>query len=68
MDISEIKAKVEETVKKIQSDDKLMEQFKSDPIKTVEELAGVDLPDDQLKKVVDGIKAKMTAFCLSMRF
>lgn len=59
MDISEIKAKVEETVKKIQSDDKLMEQFKSDPIKTVEELAGVDLPDDQLKKVVDGIKAKM---------
>lgn len=60
MDISEIKAKVEETVKKIQSDDKLMEQFKSDPIKTVEELAGVDLPDDQLKKVVDGIKAKMT--------
>ena len=60
MDISEIKNQVEETVKKIQSDDKLMEEFKKDPIKTVEKLTGVDLPDDQLKKVVDGIKAKMT--------
>ena len=60
MDISEIKKQVEETVKKIQSDEGLMEEFKKDPIKTVEKLTGVDLPDDQLKKVVDGIKAKMT--------
>ena len=60
MDISEIKKQVEETVKKIQSDEGLMEEFKKDPIKTVEQLTGVDLPDDQLKKVVDGIKAKMT--------
>ncbi len=60
MDISEIKTQIEETVKKIQSDEGLMEEFKKDPIKTVEKLTGVDLPDDQLKKVVDGIKAKMT--------
>ncbi len=60
MDISEIKKQIEDTVKKIQSDEGLMEDFKKDPIKTVEKLTGVDLPDDQLKKVADGIKAKMT--------
>lgn len=60
MDISEIKKQIEDTVKKIQSDEGLMEEFKKDPIKTVEKLTGVDLPDDQLSKVVDGIKAKMT--------
>ncbi len=59
MDIKEIKDKVEEVVAKIQNDDKLLEQFKKEPVKTVEELAGVDLPDDQLQKVVDGIKAKV---------
>lgn len=60
MDISEIKKQIEETVKKIQSDEALTEEFKKDPIKTVEKLTGVDLPDDQLSKIVDGIKAKMT--------
>ena len=60
MDLKDIKAQVEETVKKIQSDDGLMEEFKKNPIKTVEKLTGVDLPDDQLQKIVDGIKAKLT--------
>ena len=59
MDIKDIKGKVDEVVKKLKSDDKLLDQFKKDPIKTVEKLAGVDLPDDQVQKVVDGIKAKI---------
>lgn len=59
MDLGEIKKQVEEAVKKIQSDDQLLEQFKKDPIKTVENITGYDLPDDQLEKVVDGIKAKV---------
>lgn len=59
MAIADIKAQVEEAVKKIQSDDKLLDEFKKDPIKTVEKITGIDLPDDQLKKVVDGIKAKI---------
>ena len=59
MDIADIKKQVEEAVKKIKSDDKLMEEFKKEPIKTVEKITGVDLPDDQLTKIVDGIKAKI---------
>lgn len=58
MDIKEI---ITSTVQKITSDEKLREKFMKDPVKTVEELTGVDLPDDAINKVVDGVKAKMTA-------
>ena len=55
----DIKAKVEEIVKKLKGDDKLMEKFQSSPVKTVEGLIGVDLPDDQVKSIVDMVKAKL---------
>ncbi len=56
----DIKAKIEELVSKIKSDDGLMSKFKSDPIKTVEGLIGIDLPNEQVGKIVDGIKAKIS--------
>ena len=56
----DIKAKIDEIVKKVQSDPKFMEQFKKEPIKAVEGLLGVDLPDEQIQKVVEGVKAKVT--------
>ena len=55
----DIKAKIEEIVNKIKGDPGLMSKFQSEPIKTVEGLIGVDLPDDQIKAVVDGVKAKI---------
>lgn len=59
MDISEIKNQIEDAVNKIRSDENLLEEFKKEPIKTVEKITGIDLPDDQLSKVVDGVKAKI---------
>ena len=56
----DIKAKIEELTKKITSDKTIMDKFKTDPIKTVEGLIGIDLPDDQVSKIVDGIKAKIS--------
>ena len=56
----DIKAKIEELVEKIQSDKALQEQFKKDPVAAVEKLLGIDLPNDQIEKIVDGIKAKIT--------
>lgn len=47
----DIKGKIEELAQKIQKD----------PIKTVEKLLGVDLPDDELQPLVTGIKAKLAA-------
>ncbi len=56
----DIKAKIEEVVNKLKSDGAMAEEFKKDPVKTVEKVIGVDLPDDVLKKVVDGVKAKVS--------
>lgn len=55
----DIKAKIEEIVKKITSDKTLFTQFKTDPVKVVEKLIGVDLPDDKVKSIVEGVKAKI---------
>ena len=55
----DIKAKIEELVNKIKSDKDLGAKFQKDPISTVEGLLGVDLPNDQVQKIVDGIKAKI---------
>ncbi len=55
-----IKEKIEEIVAKLKGDKSLMENFKSDPVKTVEKLIGVDLPDEAVGKVVEGVKAKIS--------
>ena len=58
--MEDIKKKIEEIVAKIKSDDGFASKFKSDPIKAVESVLGVDLPDDKIKSIVDGVKAKLT--------
>ena len=55
----DIKAKIEELVEKIKGDKDLLAKFQKDPIATVEGLLGIDLPNDQVQKIVDGIKAKI---------
>ena len=57
----DVKAKIDELVGKIQKDPAMLKSFQDDPIKTVEKLVGIDLPDEQLKPLVAGIKAKLTA-------
>ena len=55
----EIKEKIEQMAKKVLSDKELMELFKKDPIKAVEKVLGVDLPDELVEKIVDGVKAQI---------
>lgn len=57
----DIKAQITTVVEKITKDPKLQEQFKKEPVKAVEQVLGVDLPDDVINKIVDGVKAKITA-------
>lgn len=57
----DVKEKIEEAVQKLQRDPTLLKNFQSDPIKTLEKLLGVDLPDDQLKPIVAGVKAKLAS-------
>ena len=57
----DIKEKIKELVEKISKDPELQAQFRENPVKAVETLLGVDLPDDVVNKVVDGVKAKLAA-------
>ena len=55
----DIKAKIEEIVKKLAADKTLMARFERNPASVIEEYIGVDLPDDQVNQLGEGIKAKM---------
>ena len=57
--MEEIKELIEKAIDKLKDDDNLLESFKKDPIKVVEKLLNVDLPDDKIEAIVDGIKAKL---------
>lgn len=57
----DIKEKIEEIVKKIKNDKNFEREFKENPVKAVEKILGVDLPDDKINAVVDGIKTKISA-------
>ncbi len=55
----DIKAKIDEIVNKVKNDGDLKDRFMKDPVKVVEEVAGVDLPNDQIDGVVTAVKAKV---------
>ncbi len=55
----DIKAKIEQVVKKLTSDNKLMEKFQKNPVAVIEDLVGIDLPDDVVEQLIEGIKAKI---------
>ena len=55
----EIQKKVEELVKEIQKNPKLLSQFKENPVPVIEKLVGMDLPDDQIMKLAELVKAKI---------
>ncbi len=59
--MNEIKEKVEKIVKEIQKDPKMLAQFKNEPVKVVEKLMGVDLPDALIEKIIDGVKDSIKA-------
>ena len=55
----DLKAKVDEIVNKLKSDENLMDLFKKDPVAALEKVTGLDLPDDKIDAVVDAVKAKI---------
>ena len=55
----DIKKKVEELVKKIQSNPQMLKDFKKNPVPVVEQLVGMDLPDDQILQLAELVKAKI---------
>ena len=56
----DIKEKIEQIAKKLLSDKTLMSRFEKNPASVIEEYVGVDLPDELVNQLVEGIKAKIT--------
>jgi len=56
----DIKEKIEQVVKKLLSDKNLMAKFDKNPASVIEELLGVDLPDELVNQVIEGVKAKIS--------
>ena len=55
----DIKAQVEEIVKKAASDKNFQAEFQKNPEKAIENLAGIDIPDGAVDQVVSAVKAKL---------
>lgn len=56
MDISKI---VNQVVDKLKGDPTLLSSFRKDPLKTLETLSGIDLPDEGANAVILAVKAKL---------
>ena len=55
----DIKKMAEELVEKIKNNPQLLAKFREEPVKVIEELTGLDLPDDQINQVAELVKAKI---------
>ena len=57
--MEQVKEKIEQIVKKLLADKNLMAKFEKNPAKVIENLLDVDLPDDLVNQIVEGVKAKI---------
>ena len=56
----DIKEQISKIVEKVMKDDEFKRQFEKEPVKAVEQVLGVDLPDELIEQVIQGVKAKMS--------
>ncbi len=57
----DLKAKIEELAARLQKAPALLKGFQQDPVKTLEGLTGMNLPEEQLQPLVAGLKARLAA-------
>lgn len=56
----DIKEKISKVVDEVSKNPNIKEQFEKEPVKVIEKVVGVDMPDDVVMKIIDGVKAKLT--------
>lgn len=61
----EIKEQISKIMEKVTKDEGFKQQFEKEPIKAVENVLGVDLPDEMIEQVVSGVKAKLSVDTIS---
>ncbi len=55
-----MKDKVTEVVEAIMKSSSLKEQFEKEPVKAIESVLGVDLPDELIEMVIERVKNNLT--------
>jgi uncharacterized protein YpuA (DUF1002 family) len=56
MDIQKI---ISDVVAKLTGNPELIKSFLSNPVELLEKTFGIDLPDDQINQVIEGVKGKI---------
>ncbi len=56
MDIQKI---INDVVTKLKADPNLLKNFAANPVQVLEKTLGIDLPDEQIKQVIEGVKGKV---------
>jgi len=54
-----LKEKIEEIVEKVKDDKDFAKKFQNEPVKALEDVIGVDLPDDKINEIIMAVKAKI---------
>ena len=57
----DIREQAEKLLASVTRDNSLMDQFRKEPVKAVEKVLGVDLPDEAVEKIITAVKAKIAA-------
>lgn len=55
----DIKETVDKVISKAKDDKEFKEKLHKEPVKALEELLGVNLPDEQVKAVLEGVKSNI---------
>lgn len=58
--MDQIKDKIEDIVKKVMKDKDFAKDFTKNPVKAIEKVLGVNLPDDQINAIIKGVKEKVS--------
>ncbi|MCM1182721.1 MAG: hypothetical protein NC337_05025 [Roseburia sp.] len=56
----DIKEQINKIVGEVSKNPNIKEQFEKEPVKVIEKVIGIDMPDDVVMKIIDGVKAKLT--------
>lgn len=57
--MDDLKKYVDKVVSKVKKDKNFAKIFKTEPIKAVEEVIGIDLPDEVIEKIITVAKTKI---------
>lgn len=61
----DIKEQINKILEKVTKDENFQKKFNKEPIKAVEDVLGVDLPDEVIEQVIHGVKAKLSVETIS---